>query len=48
MSDLKPSSEMLSDVVGGVRADTVFLGGFAPDEMRNLETVFALSDTEKP
>ena len=49
MNDLKLSSETLTDVAWGFvnRSEMVFLGGLAPDEMGNLETVFALSNTEK-
>lgn len=49
MNDLKLSSETLTDIAWGFvnRSEMVYLGGLAPDEMGNLETVFALSNEEK-
>ncbi|WP_106124160.1 hypothetical protein [Nesterenkonia sandarakina] len=49
MNDLKLPSQAMTDIAWGFvnRSEMVFLGGLAPDEMGNLENVFALSETEK-
>lgn len=49
MNDLKLPSQAMTEIAWGFvsRSELVFLGGLAPDEMGNLEKVFALSNTEK-
>lgn len=49
MNDLELSTEVLTKIAWGFveRSEMVFLGGLAPNEMGNLETVFDLSRAER-